>query len=106
MSVVFRFLINGEKDALKPDQRGTKAAAHYVLDVPAGEKVSVKLRLCGDESVPTGEPLADFDSIFDSRLTEADEFYDGIFPQAMGTEERNVTRQAYAGKLTIFLHCL
>ena len=60
----------------------------------------MKLRLCDEESVPTGEPLANFDSIFRCRLAEANEFYDGIFPTGMGVEERSVTRQAYAGRPT------
>ena len=30
-----RYVIQGEKAALNPEQTGTKAAVHYVLDVPA-----------------------------------------------------------------------
>lgn len=101
--ILFRFVIQGEKDALNPERRGTKASAHYILDVPAGGEVSVKLRLCDEESIAPGKALDNFDSVFCSRLAEAEEFYNGILPKGMNAEERNVTRQAYAGKPG--LHC-
>ena len=40
-----QYLIAGEKGAVNPAQTGTKAAAHYVLDVPAGGSKVVRLRL-------------------------------------------------------------
>ena len=38
-------VIAGEKEAVNPAKTGTKAAAHYVLDVPAGGRKVVRLRL-------------------------------------------------------------
>ena len=40
-----RFVVGGETDAVNPERVGTKAAAHYVLDVPAGGSATVRLRL-------------------------------------------------------------
>ena len=40
-----RFVISGERDAVNPGKAGTKAAARYVLDVPAGGCQVVELRL-------------------------------------------------------------
>ena len=58
-----RYVIAGEKDAVNPAQTGTKAAAHYVLDVPAGGSKVVRLRLSGK---PTANAFSDFDQVFAS----------------------------------------
>jgi hypothetical protein len=38
------YVIGGKKDAVNPAKVGTKAAAHYVLDIPAGGSKAVRLR--------------------------------------------------------------
>ena len=40
-----RVVVHGEADAVNPERVGTKAAVHYVLDVPAGGSATVRLRL-------------------------------------------------------------
>ena len=40
-----RYVVAGERSAVNPAKSGTKAAAHYVLDVPAGGCQVVRLRL-------------------------------------------------------------
>ena len=40
-----RHIIHQEKDAVSPKPTGTKAAAHFVFDIPAGETVTVCCRL-------------------------------------------------------------
>ena len=91
-----RWLISGEKDAVNPEKTGTKAAAHYVLDVPAGGSKVVRLRLNASASA---DGFADFDQVFATRLAEADEFYDRITPESLTEDERRVHRQALAGML-------
>ena len=39
------FVVSGRRDVVNPARTGTKAAAHYVLDVPAGDVRVVRLRL-------------------------------------------------------------
>ena len=39
------YLVVESRDAVNPEQNGTKAAAHYQLDVEAGETVVLRLRL-------------------------------------------------------------
>ena len=39
------FLIRGRADAVNPAQTGTKAAALYQLEIPAGKEVCLRLRL-------------------------------------------------------------
>ena len=90
------YLISGQRDAVNPEQTGTKAAAHYVLEVPAGGSQSVRLRLA---PAPAREGFAGFDRLFKSRIADADEFYQRITPQALSDDERRVHRQALAGMM-------
>ena len=89
-------LIFGKEDAVNPSKAGTKAAAHYVIDVPAGESKTVRLRL---STQTAADPFVTFDETLSLRLSEADEFYDRITPKPLGEDERRVHRQAMAGML-------
>ena len=71
------YVIAGQSEAVNPAQTGTKAAAHYVLDVPAGGSATVRLRLAAARSK---NPFGDFETIFDNRIADADEFYSGLRP--------------------------
>ncbi len=90
------YVISGQRDAVNPARTGTKAAAHYALDVPAGGSQTVRLRLSAGA---TGKGFADFDKVFDRRLEEADEFYERITPQSLSADERRVHRQALGGMM-------
>jgi hypothetical protein len=90
-------VVAGRKDAVNPAQTGTKAAAHYLLSVDAGETAVIRLRLSN-----TGSRTSfgvDFDQIVDERRQEADAFYNAITPSRVGEDEANVMRQALAGML-------
>ncbi len=93
------YIIHGKKDAVNPEQIGTKVAAHYLLNIGAGETKTVQLRL--SESSDLAAPFGpDFETIFQSRQREADEFYERVCPPGSLTEEqRNVQRLAFAGLL-------
>ncbi|HEU4346851.1 MAG TPA: glucosidase [Actinoplanes sp.] len=93
-----RAVVHGEVGAVNPARSGTKAAAHYVLDVPAGGSATVRLRLT-DADLGAGACAAGFDEMVDRRRAEADEFYAALMPPAMTEEERRVVRQALAGML-------
>ncbi|MGB8768104.1 MAG: glucosidase, partial [Candidatus Korobacteraceae bacterium] len=90
------YVIAGKKDAVNPAKSGTKAAAHYVLDVPAGQSKVVRLRL---RAKPAANAFAEFDKLFAARLADADEFYERITPKNLSADERRVHRQALAGML-------
>jgi hypothetical protein len=81
---------------VNPAREGTKAAAHYVLDVPAGGSRTVRVRLSG--STPA-DAFGDFDQVFTSRIADADEFYARITPRALDADTRLIHRQALAGML-------
>jgi len=86
----------GNRAAVNPDRVGTKAAANYVLDVPAGGSQTMRLRLTG---VPVRDAFKGFEQTVESRIQDADEFYRRITPQALNEDERRVHRQALAGML-------
>jgi hypothetical protein len=89
-------LIAGQRDAVNAAGTGTKAAAHYALEVPAGGSRTVRLRLA---AAPAVAPFDDFDRLFSARIDEADEFYGRITPSSLTEDERRVHRQALAGML-------
>jgi hypothetical protein len=91
-----RYLVAGEKQAVNPAKSGTKAAAHYVVDVPAGGSKVVRLRL---SAKPATDGFTNFDEVFAARLADADEFYERITPKTLSEDERRVHRQALAGML-------
>ncbi|MGH8639432.1 MAG: MGH1-like glycoside hydrolase domain-containing protein, partial [Burkholderiales bacterium] len=94
-----RYLIDGEHDAVNPEQIGTKAAARYQLSVPPGRTVTVRLRL--NDKRPGLGALAekDFDGLIAARRREADEFYQTILPRSLSDDAARVARQALAGVL-------
>jgi len=90
------YVVHGNKAAVNPDKTGTKAAAYYVLQVPAAQHQQICLRL---SATPPADAFGEFDRIFASRLADADEFYDRITPASLSEDERRVHRQALAGML-------
>ena len=90
------YVISGRRDAVNPSRTGTKAAAHYRLEVPAGGSKAVRLRL---SAKPPAKPFSTFDATFAARLADANEFYDRITPRSLTEDERRVHRQALAGMM-------
>ena len=90
------YIISGRGEAVNPAKAGTKAAAHYVLDVPGGGSQTVRLRLAATR---VADAFGGFEDIFKSRIADADEFYDRITPASLNDDERRVHRQALAGML-------
>jgi hypothetical protein len=104
-----RYVINGENGAVNPDLRGSKAAANYKLDVPAGGEVVLRLQLTdsnasvfreqGKSAAAKAIMLGTFNDVFAQRITEADEFYQDLVSPEMTEDGKNVQRQAFAGML-------
>ncbi|MGH9942146.1 MAG: MGH1-like glycoside hydrolase domain-containing protein, partial [Pyrinomonadaceae bacterium] len=93
------YVVRGRSEAVNPARYGTKAAAHYRLDVPAGGETCVRLRLYHENEAPTYVFGHTFDEVFVQRRRESEEFYDTITPAGLASAERRVMRQAYAGLL-------
>jgi hypothetical protein len=90
------YVVSGKREAVNPSKAGTKAAAHYRLEVPTGGSKVVRLRL---SAKPLAYPFDTFNETFAARLADADEFYDRITPHSLSEDERRVHRQALAGML-------
>ena len=90
------YIVAGHPDAVNPARVGTKAAAHYVLDVPAAGSQTIRLRL---SAAPVDDAFGGFEAGFDRRIAEADEFYERITPKTLSEDQRRVHRQALAGML-------
>jgi hypothetical protein len=90
------YVIHRKHDAVNPAKTGTKAAALYVLNIPAGGCKVIRLRL---RAKPAADAFANFDRTFAERLSDADEFYDRITPQNLSEDEKRVHRQALAGMM-------
>ncbi|WP_319420313.1 MGH1-like glycoside hydrolase domain-containing protein [Pleurocapsa sp. FMAR1] len=91
------YVVNGDRNAINPDNIGTKFASHYQLSIPAGESRTIELRLCDSNSLEN--PFTDIDNVFERQKQEADEFYHSLTPQDIPEDQRNVQRQAFAGML-------
>jgi hypothetical protein len=88
-----RYIVNGERDAVNPDETGTKACGVYRIDLPPGGDKVLHFRLYSGDG-----PQLDFQGVFEDRNQEANEFY-GFAPARLSDDARMVQRQAFAGLL-------
>ncbi len=84
-------------DWLEEKKEGTKFAPLYEINVEGKSSVTIRLRLNKKEILhdPFGPA---FEEIFDTRITEANEFYNSI-TQTKEEDLQNIQRQAFAGML-------
>ncbi|MEC5156480.1 MGH1-like glycoside hydrolase domain-containing protein [Chryseobacterium sp. MP_3.2] len=90
------FIINGNKDGINLENKGTKAA--FILDelILAETTQIFEFRLSDKD---LADPFKNFSKIFDQRKKEADEFYQNIQKGIETEDEKLVQRQAFAGML-------
>jgi Mannosylglycerate hydrolase MGH1-like glycoside hydrolase domain len=101
------FVVHDRKDAVNSKKEGTKVSAHYRLSIAPRGSATVRLRLTARGSAGYGTAAKgaalpfgpEFESIFASRLKEADEFYRSVTPPSVSPDAANVMRQAIAGML-------
>jgi hypothetical protein len=101
------FIVDGRSDAVNPQLRGTKVAGRYRMTIPPGAYAVVRLRL--SDEAPAGRARkngqsarpfgASFESVFQARRAEADEFYAGVIPSSLDADAARVMRQALAGMM-------
>ncbi|MBL8824056.1 MAG: glucosidase [Planctomycetia bacterium] len=101
-----QYFVHGVDEAINPEKKGTKVAAHYHLTVQPGECQVIRLRLtdASPQAASQGNgkkttPFTSFDSIVEQGKKEADEFYAKVIPQSLSGDQANVMRQALAGML-------
>ena len=94
------YIVQGVKEAIATEPMGTKAAAHYQLEIGAGQAATVRLRLSDIDFSGIAEAVFDrFDQLLSLRKSEADEFYATVIPQDLSSDAQNVMRQGFAGML-------
>ncbi|MFZ1157141.1 MAG: glucosidase [Candidatus Sulfotelmatobacter sp.] len=93
------YIADGKKQSVSPDRSGTKASAHYALEIPAGQSVTVRLRLTDLAVAQPSAAFTTFDALFSTRKQEADDFYATIIPKSLSPDAKNVMRQGFAGLL-------
>lgn len=93
------YVVDKDSSAVNPGKRGTKASAHFSVTLNPGESKVFRLRLSNARiDVPfekTSGPT--FEEIFQTRISEADAFYETVMPPSLSDEEKSVYRQAFAG---------
>ncbi|KAA5542725.1 glucosidase [Roseiconus nitratireducens] len=106
-----RYVVSGEIKAVNPAQRGTKCASYGLDLIQSGQTKTVRLRLTHvDEPLITENcdghierfsevAFEGFDDTFETRIHEADEFYQSRIPESVDDGRRQIMRQAYAGLL-------
>lgn len=91
------YIVSDNKEAINPDNHGTKFASHFYFDlVNPGDYVTLRYKLAKD-LVEIDE--YEHDQVFSRRQDEADAFYWRISPLPMSDKLRQVQRQAFAGLL-------
>jgi hypothetical protein len=98
------YIVRDKTDAVNPEKKGTKVSAHYKLTLKAAESRTIRLRLSDQPVGNSKNALAGlfgtaFESIFKTRLQEADEFYAAVTPPSFNPDQALVMRQALAGML-------
>ncbi len=93
------YVVNGNRHAVSPNGRGTKAAALFRWVVPAHGEVRVRLRLFARAEAPGEVFGSGFDRVFDHRILEAEQFYEAENPAGLSRDELRIVRQGYAGLL-------
>jgi hypothetical protein len=87
-------IVHGKDQAVNPENRGSKAAAHYRAVVGPGESLTVRARYAGS---PLDRPFDGFDAVVAARVAETDEYFQAIEPAELEADLRRVYRQACAG---------
>lgn len=87
-------VIHGDEARVNAELRGTKAASWHRLEVPAGERRRILLRLAPD---PVERPFECADELLTARRKEADEYYLAVQGPDLPEDRRAIQRQAAAG---------
>ena len=93
-----RYLIDGDQDAINPQQIGSKSAFHLEQLIESGKSWTVDLRLQrSDREKPTERfGQRHFDQILEQRQTEWQEFLHWVAP-GLGEDDRRIHAAAGAG---------
>jgi len=89
------YIIHGQANTVG-DKTGTKAAVHIIEPLEPGAVRTLRFRL---SRKALSDPFNDFDTIYNKRLKETDDYYAVLQQIIPDQEEKLVQRQALAGML-------
>jgi hypothetical protein len=93
---ITNYIVNGNDKAVNPLLKGTKVAIRCKALIEAQSMVVFKFRLA-DEML--SNPFNNFATIFQTRIQEADAFYENIQVESIADAEKKIQRKALAGML-------
>lgn len=85
-----------KKDTVNPKNEGSKMAVWHKFKLEAGEEKSVKIRLSKNE---LSNPWEAFDTIFDQRKAECEDFYATIIKKDLPEARQDLAKKAFSGLL-------
>jgi len=96
------YIVHNQTDPINPDKQGTKLAAFYKLNIKPRTHKTIRLRLT-DQNLDLSKPDSilgtHFETVFDQRKKETEDFFESFIPASLDEDLRNIQRQAFAGLL-------
>ena len=89
----------GMTDAVNPEKTGTKAAAHYQLNVGAGKTATIRLRLTDVAPAAMRRPVQELRCDHADAPEGGRRILQAVTPDSVSEDEARVMRQALAGML-------
>lgn len=92
---IHEHVVNQNK-TVNPKNEGSKMAVWHQFNLEAGEEKSVKIRLT---NVKLENPWEDFDTIFNERKKECENFYADLIKKDLPEAHQELARKAFSGLL-------
>ncbi len=89
------YIIRGQK-SINPISEGTKVGIWYKAEVPSEGEVIFKVRLSKKK---LAQPWENFTEVFQQRIIETEEFYNGLKTGHLNEEQKIILRRSFAGLL-------
>lgn len=90
------YIVDGKSDSINPKESGTKSSGIFKLNIKGKESATVKIRISKAE---LDEPFCDYDEIKETRIAEADEFFNWKHDKVQEPDLKSIQRQAWAGMM-------
>jgi len=88
-------VVNGKR-TVNPEKNGSKSAIWHKFKLKAGEEKIIRVRLSKRK---LQDPLANFDTIFEERIKECEEFYDTKLNKNLPKTHQKIAKSAFSGLL-------
>jgi hypothetical protein len=88
-------VVNGEA-SVNPEKNGSKMGVWHKFKLKAGEEKSIKVRLSKKK---LADPWSNFDTVFDQRISECEEFYNQIIKSDLPKAHQAIAKSAFSGLL-------